>query len=214
MVRAPAAILTATCMLAIAAVPALAGPLPDAASGGNGYVMMIHGPVEPSPTAPLGAPPAEQAVLTTNDDGNVTFFAIPYRTDTVRPAVVEDASLGVRDPAGLSVMMTTPEEELQDHPICKEETSIETHEGNFSGPTEACKPFVFDAGAFHGLDTVTLEFAFEDADGSQLERYNLGAHLLLHFYMEGASPVTPAEADENLDESTPFLVESAVDPQP
>lgn len=212
--RVPAAVLTAVCMLTIAAVPALAGTAPGAAASGNGYVMMIHGPFEPSPTDPIGAPPAEQAVATTNDDGNITFFAIPYRTGSVGPAVVENATLVVRDPAGLAVMSAEPEEDLQDHPICEEETSIQTSEGDFSGPIEACQPFVFDADAFHGLDAVTLELAFDDDNGSQLEPYNLGAHLLLHFYMEGASPLAPAEVDGTLDQRTPFLVESALDPQP
>lgn len=171
---------------------------------GNGYLMMVHATFEPRPEGP---PPAQEAFVGTQDDGDIVLRLIPYTLDGLVPVEVSDPEVAVESLSGGS-FTPTPSAGTNDA-ICEEETSLHDHEG----PVAACLIVRVPADELAPADALLVTLRFADDGGEQVERYNAAAHIALHAAIEGA-PVDPATVDATLTQPTPLLAETAVDPQP
>ena len=218
------AILMASTLLAFAVPPAWGNAaVPEAASAGNGYILMIHSTFEPDgyphvDGADTGSRMANQsregieyapgAVVTTRDGDFLVIRAIPYLAATAYPVVVTQPQLQVDELGGGRRLMLQPSRPADNDSICRLETGWRDHEG----PLEACSVYRVPVHEFDGMHVVTLTLRFLDARGSQEEAHNVPAHNMLHNVILGA-PVDLKTVEAASTEPTPFVIEDVIDTQ-
>ncbi len=173
----------------------------------NGIVMMVHGHFEPAVTDEIPPPPAQEAFLTTQQDGEIILRVIPYDVETETPVLVDDATVAIEGQLPGQSVILDPEAPTGTEGRCGDETSLPDHEG----PLDACLIVRVDAETVRGWGAVEVELR-ANVDGELVvEPYSSPAHLAMHTTMEDGQPGFDT-AEQLSGVTTPFLIEDLVDP--
>lgn len=204
--RTPALVaLLSLALLTVGASGALAVEPED--PGQNGIVMMVHGHFEPAVTDQIPPPPAQEAFLTTQQNGEIILRVIPYDVETQKPIVVDEATVAIEGQLPGQSVILEPEAPATDDARCIDETDLPDHEG----PLEACMIVRVDAETVRGWGAVEVELRANVGDELVVEPYSSPAHLAMHTTMEDGAPGFDT-ADQLSGVTTPFLIEDLVDP--
>lgn len=205
--RSRALALTMTTALLLVGALAPAGTADTPLGTEDGYTLMVHGHVEPD--APIQvAPPVEESLLATQDDGVIRLHVIPFSTATEAPVVVDTPRLVVTAVHNGDSGTFFPNASATTSSTCQAETSLPGHQG----PLEACLVFEVPVEWFPGEGVVYLSLRFTEEDQWRSVPYSSVAHALLHLAIETGGEVTFEQADASDAVSTPFLVFEHADP--
>lgn len=182
----------------------------DEDAGSNGIVFMVHGHFEPAVTDEIPPPPAQEAFATTQQDGEIVLYVIPYSTVTEEPtAFGDDTTIAIEGQLSGQSLIVEPRTGTTDDQRCIDETTITDHKGDVSD----CLVVEIDASEVRGWGAVEIELRGTHlaADTFITESYSSPAHVAIHTTMEDGAPGFDT-ADQLSAASTPFLVEDLVDP--
>lgn len=185
----------------------------DEEAGDNGLVFMVPGHFEPALTDEIPPPPAQEAFLTTQQDGEIVLYVIPYSVEDEAPTTfdVDDTTIAIEGQLPGQSIILEPREGTQEDQRCVDETSLEGHEGEVCD----CLVVTVDAEEVRGWSAVTVELRGTMVSTGEFltENYSSVAHVAIHTTMEDGVPGWET-ADDLSAVATPFLAEDLVDPVP
>lgn len=198
--------------LVLVTAAAQASALPDEEAADNGLVYMVHGHFEPAVTEDVPPPPAHEAFATTQQEGQIVLYVIPYSVDEQAPTPFSDDTIvALSGPLPGQTLLLEPREGTQDDDRCVDETSIPGHEGDVSD----CLVVEAPAEEVRGWTALGIELRGTMVETGEhvTEAYSSAAHVAMHTTMEDGEPGWET-ADQLSGLATPFLVEDLVDPVP
>jgi hypothetical protein len=168
--------------------------------------MMIHGTVVPRVQDLVPAPPFDEGLLATMQDGFVTLHAIVFSDATAAPVAVQAPRLKVAGP--LHSMTLSPN--APPDKICEEEAV------GYGGTPAMCYVFAYPWEFFAGNNVVDISLHFRVGGQAFEENYNALGHAMLHNYLEDPEhfPIDLRTNDQVFAQATPFVVDFLGDLSP